>query len=249
MSLKQAKAGIIFHTEETAHLFNPDDDLRGRKFGRLTVTQFAYKRNKIYYYNCVCECGKECIKSRSYLIYKSSSIHKSCGCWRKEQQAKTTRETHNLHTLKHRPEYITWKAMKARCYNKGNKQFNDYGGRGIKVCAHWLNSFENFLADMGEKPSPAHSLDRINTNGDYCPENCRWATREEQANNKRSSIMIEYNGKIQTFAQWCKELNLPYYSALGLYKKGNRTFAEIVEYYTNKVNNPTKSKGNETQYN
>lgn len=236
MSMKRATVGAIFYTEETAHLFNPDNDLRGRKFGRLTAVQFAYKRNKNYFYKCVCECGKECIKSRDYLLYESSSVHKSCGCWRKEQQARTTRNTHKMHTLEHRPEYITWKAMKQRCYDVNCKAYFNYGGRGIKVCDRWLNSFENFLADMGEKPSPAHSLDRIDTNGDYCPENCRWATREEQANNKRSSIMIEYNGKTQTFAQWSKELNIPYYSALGLYKNTKRTFAEIVEYYKNKVN-------------
>lgn len=234
MSIKTNTAGTILYTKETAHLFNPDNDLRGRKFGRLTAVQFVYKRNKNYFYRCVCECGKECIKSRDYLIYDSSSVHKSCGCWRKEQQAKTTRKTHKMHTFEHRPEYIAWKAMKGRCYNPNNKQYNDYGGRGIEVCDRWLNTFENFLADMGKKPTPAHSLDRIDVNGDYCPENCRWATREEQANNKRCCIMVEHNGKTQTFKQWCDELDLPYYCAINMYKSGKRTFAEIIEYYKSK---------------
>lgn len=210
MSLQKANNNKIIYSEETAHLFNPDDDLRGRRFGRLTVVQFSYKRNKIYYYKCVCECGKECVKSRGYLVYESSSNHKSCGCWRKEEQAKTTQRTHSMHTRKHRPEYIAWKAMRQRCYNPNERQFEDYGGRGVKICDRWQN-FENFLADMGKKPSPKHSIDRIDVNGDYCPENCRWATVDEQANNKRNCIMVTHNGKTQTFKQWCKGLNLPYW--------------------------------------
>lgn len=151
MSLQQSKDGRIFYTEETAHLFCPDDDLRGHKFGRLTATQFAYKRNKIYYYKCLCECGKECVKSRGYLIYESSSIHKSCGCWRKEQQQIYREKTYDFH--KGTPENNSWMAMKARCYNPNNKQYDDYGGRGIKVCDRWLYSFEDFLGDMGYKPT------------------------------------------------------------------------------------------------
>ncbi len=232
MSLKQANKGRIFYTEETAHLFFPREDLRGRKFGRLTAIQFAYKRNKKYYYKCVCECGKECVKSYGYLIYDFTSIHKSCGCWRKEQQQIYRKKTYDFR--KGTPEHNSWQAMKGRCYNPNNKQYNDYGGRGIKVCDRWLNNFENFLADMGKKPTPAHSLDRIDVNGDYAPENCRWATREEQNNNKRCSIMVEHNGKTQTFKQWCDELNLPYYCAVNMYKSGKRTFAEIIEYYKGK---------------
>jgi len=98
--------------------------------------------------------------------------------------------------------------MKSRCYTKSNIGYPYYGGRGITVCDRWLHSFENFLSDMGERPGPEYSLDRINPNGNYRPDNCRWATRETQDNNRRANRFLTWNGKTQTIAQWAKETGI-----------------------------------------
>lgn len=105
-------------------------------------------------------------------------------------------------------EYWIWASIKSRCYGKNQKTFSDYGGRGITVCDRWRDSYPNFLADMGRAPSPKHSIDRINNNGNYEPGNCRWATKIQQANNTRVNRMIEYRGQIKTLSEWCRELNI-----------------------------------------
>ena len=98
--------------------------------------------------------------------------------------------------------YYTWNAMKQRCYNPSENRFKNYGGRGIKVCARWLESFDNFVADMGQPPTDDHSIERIDNNGDYCKENCRWADKVEQARNKSNNRVITHNGEALTLAEW-----------------------------------------------
>ena len=109
------------------------------------------------------------------------------------------------HGLSGTPEYQSWIDMKHRCFNPNNKQYSNYGGRGIGVCDRWLN-LENFLADMGSRPTAKHSLDRINNNGNYSPENCRWSTKKEQQNNQRSNHLITIACVTLTIAQWTKEM-------------------------------------------
>ena len=118
--------------------------------------------------------------------------------------------------------YKTWQGMKNRCYNKNCRSYKHYGGRGVKVCDRWLGAkgFDNFLEDMGKKPSSKHSLDRINTNGDYCPKNCRWATWEEQENNRRINIYYEYMGTRMTLPQWSKKLGIAYGTLLYRRRRG-----------------------------
>jgi len=110
------------------------------------------------------------------------------------------------HGMTESPEYLAWSNMRARCHYPRDKKFANYGGRGIRVCDRWLKAFANFFADMGPRPTPGHSLDRIDNDGNYEPGNCRWATREVQANNKSTSRRISFRGREQTVAQWSAEL-------------------------------------------
>jgi len=214
--------------------FAPRYDLRRKKIGRLTVLDFDHKGGKngrTYYYKCICECGNEVIKSSQYLMGKRNP-HKSCGCWHREINIAAS--TTHKHGSKSNKTYKTWVEMKLRCTNPNNTAYMNYGGRGIKVCDRWINSFENFLTDMGERPSTNYSLDRIDHNGDYCPENCRWATRKEQCNNRRSNIMITYKGRTQSLKLWCDEFGLNFQSARHMLRKTGRSFEYIVKYQLNK---------------
>lgn len=112
------------------------------------------------------------------------------------------------HNMSKTPEYVAWHDMKNRCYLESNKQYKDYGGRGIKVCDDWIDSFEQFFADMGARPDGC-SLDRIDNDMGYAKYNCRWATKEQQARNRSDSRVIEFNGKRLSIAEWAIELNNP----------------------------------------
>lgn len=109
------------------------------------------------------------------------------------------------------PAYECWRAMRKRCLNPATGNFKEYGGRGIKVCERWLNSFDNFLADMGERP-PGTSLDRIDNNGNYEPANCRWATPKTQATNRRNSITVQYDGREISLGEYAAIRGVKYHS-------------------------------------
>lgn len=106
------------------------------------------------------------------------------------------------------PGYNSWNAMKARCNHSGSKAYPNYGGRGITICDEWKDNFEQFISDMGERPSDRHTIERLDTNGNYEPSNCVWATYGEQMNNKRNNRTLEHNGVEQTVSQWARELNI-----------------------------------------
>jgi len=146
-----------------------------------------------------CFCGKEFTSSIKNV--KSNGI--SCGC-----QKRKARIHGHAASVGRKSEYNTWQNMKKRCFRKSNAQFKDYGGRGISVCDRWLNSFENFFSDMGLKPTPTHSIERIDNNGNYEPSNCRWATKQDQSRNTRRNVIIEYNGIKMTRTDWAKKFGL-----------------------------------------
>jgi hypothetical protein len=163
-------------------------DMMGQRFGRLTVLEIAAraqrKTNPHTKWKCVCDCGKEVI-----VIGKDLRVGhtKSCGCLLEDNARNLFRTHGDAGKGFSTREYIAWSSMRGRCLNPNNGKYYRYGARGIKVCERW-DSYENFLMDMGKKPSPRHSLDRINVHGDYEPSNCRWLSPKGQYWNREVSL-------------------------------------------------------------
>ena len=170
-------------------------DLTNCKFGRLTAlhrdTSIPADRKTKVRWVCHCECGT--VKTVMAPDLRSGKTV-SCGC-KKIENAIETGHANKTHGQRYDEEYNIWRGMKQRCLNPKDTSYTQYGGRGIRVCDRWL-VFENFFADMGKRPGPEYSIDRRDTNGDYEPGNCRWATAVEQQNNRRDNVHLEYNGKI-----------------------------------------------------
>jgi hypothetical protein len=170
---KEDKIGNVFYISELP----PENDSRKAVF--------------------MCFCGK----------YFSSTIRnirtgntKSCGCI-KTAILKTKNVAHTKRTT-HKSTYSSWQSMHARCYTKSHTSFKEYGGRGILICERWKNNFENFYLDMGDRPTSDHSIDRIDVNKGYSPDNCKWSTRKEQQNNKRNNSFVSFVGKTLTKTEW-----------------------------------------------
>lgn len=181
----------------------------GDTFERLTVVGPA---DRPYHWLCQCSCGNPRLRPVRGACLRSGNT-RSCGCLQRERSAETARAraTHGEGGGSGlTPEYLAWQNMKDRCHNPNNQDAKDYSERGIAVCDRWRNSYEAFLADMGRRPGPKHTLERIEVDGNYEPGNCVWATWKEQQNNRRNNLLLTHAGKMMTLAQWAEETRMPY---------------------------------------
>jgi hypothetical protein len=169
-------------------------NLEGKRFGKLLVV----RRLRGGIWICQCDCGGVSFPSTSNLQTGNS---KSCGCSRDLARHK--------HGKANTPEHRVWMSMRVRCLNPDNDAYRNYGGRGITIAPEW-DDFRAFLRDMGPKPTPKHQLDRVDNSKGYSKENCRWTSRVENLNNKRTNRSLTFNGKAQTIAQWAAEAGMNY---------------------------------------
>lgn len=168
----------------------------GQRFNKLVViSEHAQRKNGSKAFVCQCDCGKTTVIRKDTLKSKS----KSCGC----------EKGNRIHNQSKSEIYSIWKGMRNRCTNKKSKAWQYYGAKGITVCEEW-SSFNQFVVDMGPRPSKKHSIERKDTTKGYSKENCKWATIAEQNRNKTSSIFLTYNGKTQSLKDWAKEIGKPY---------------------------------------
>ncbi len=184
-------------------------EMIGEKFGRLLVIDQAETDTHGKRWRCICDCGAEHIVNGVLLRNGTTN---SCGCYRRDLgvlMGSNSKKHGHARTGEETAEYRIWSAMVSRCTSPTNRNYANYGGRGIQICERWLKSFANFYADIGNRPPGTHangraiySLDRINNEGDYEPSNCRWATPEEQNNNTRFNHYVEIEGVKKSLTEW-----------------------------------------------
>ncbi len=204
-------------------------ELANQRFGRLLVMERVKvpgANNAMW--KCKCDCGNETIAAAANIGRTTFS----CGCIAKEKAAELLRGNTltRTHGATGTAEYRTWQLIKRRCYNKNDEKYPIYGGRGIVVCDAWNDSFETFLADMGKRPTGKYSIDRKDTNGDYSPENCRWATDLQQMRNTRHNVFIEIDGMKKCVSEWCEFLGITkgkVYDQVGIRKGYVKPFATV----------------------
>lgn len=189
------------------------EDFTGRRYGLWTVTGFSHStKSRMRYWRCRCDCGTERVVSGPDMKRGGTT---GCGCTRVLSNARHGHST----TSETSPEYRTWGRMIQRCTNPRHESYPNYGARGITVCDAWLD-YRRFFADMGQKPSPKHSLERVNNELGYSKENCIWSTHQSQINNRRTTVFIEMNGERILLTEACRRAGVKYGTAIGRKLKG-----------------------------
>lgn len=202
---------------------NPPKDLTGKVFGYLTVigragsTTWTKKRQATWLLRCV--CGARVIRAKNALTSPNRGGLKSCGCRRREMILAAT----GTHGMTGHPAWVTWNNMLSRCRNPKDKDWRNYGARGIDVCARWAESFANFWEDMGASWTLGMTLDRVDNSGNYEKANCRWATVSEQSNNRRGNVVIQTPNGRMTVAQASREFGV---KAITIHKRIERGWPE-----------------------
>lgn len=216
-------------------------DLAGQRFGRLVAirknTLCTKGKNKVLAtkWLCRCDCGIE-----KWVLYNglSTGAVKSCGCLRKELVYDSLSKGEEAILRKYKQEYCTWQSMKTRCYNAKNPGYKNYGGRGITVCDRWLESFSNFIEDMGKKPKSEgfrYSIERLNNDEGYSPENCIWASCEQQMRNRRCVKFYTWKGLEMTITEICRKENVNYISTYQEVRNG-KSIEEAVSIIRGRAN-------------
>lgn len=185
--------------------------LLGKRFGRLEVVEDAGYDKRGHWWICICDCSKRTTVRSANLMSGNTT---SCGCYHAERQREVPK-THGKHGSR---TWNIWANMRQRCSNPNASGWDDYGGRGIRVCSEW-QSFEAFYADMGDVPD-GYSIERIDANGHYCKDNCKWIPRALQARNTRQSHVIEFGGKTLPLVEWAEKLGMKYYTLHSRIKRG-----------------------------
>ena len=206
----------------------------GDVFGRLEVLESVgrSKHGKVLW-RCACSCGGEAVSTSGDL---KSGNTKSCGCLQREKAASFNKR----HGMSRTPMYERWCNIKRRVYDEKCPSYKDYGGRGIKVCDRWLESFENFYEDMGDPPSEKYSIDRIDNDGDYCPENCRWATDREQSCNTSRNRILTHRGASKTMTEWCEIYSIRYSTVYDRITRYGWSVEDALTKPARRVNDKTK---------
>lgn len=213
------------------------EDLTGRKFGRLTVLEEAEGRSSQGYVRWICQCS---CKEKTVIIVTSGNLKsgktRSCGCLQRECTINRNKSRENYPISERETRlYRIWGGMKARTSYESQKSYSDYGARGIRVCDDWKNDFMKFKDwSLSHGYRDDLSIDRLDNDSDYTPDNCRWATRKEQHNNQRSNILLTYDGQTHTAAQWAEIMNVPKDRIYKRIRRG-RDIEEILKEYIEEV--------------